>query len=165
MRLLSLVRHARSSWDHPELSDFERPLDARGRHDAPQMAERARVLLGVPDRLVSSPAARAIATARAFAEAMQLPEARLSLQPQIYEASDDRLLGLVRGLDDGDTHVMLFGHNPGFTDLAHRLAPCPFDDLPACAVVQIALEVRNWRDVADGGGRLRHYLQPQPSGD
>jgi phosphohistidine phosphatase len=161
MRLVTLVRHAKSSWDYPELSDFERPLNERGRRDAPRMAARVPDTLGLPDRLVTSPALRAITTARYFLDVLQLPEERLVVQPQIYEASDETLLALVRRFDDGDTHVMMFGHNPGFTELAHALAPCPFDDLPTCAIVQIEFAARRWSDIGERGGRVRHYFYPK----
>ena len=161
MRLLTLVRHAKSSWDYPELSDFERPLNDRGRRDAPRMAEHVQPLLGRPDRLVASPASRAITTARHFADVLRIDERCLSVQPQIYEATEETLLALVRRLDDRDLHVMWFGHNPGFTDLAHALARCPFDDLPTCGVVQIELPVKVWQDVSEQCGRVRHHCFPK----
>lgn len=161
MRLLTLIRHAKSSWDHPELSDFERPLNERGRRDAPRMAALIGKSLGRPDRLVTSPALRAITTARVFAATLGIDEYALQVQPRIYEATDATLLKLVCGLDDGDRHVMMFGHNPGFSELAHRLARCAFDDMPTCAVVQIELAVKVWQDTHAGCGNLRHYLYPK----
>ncbi len=161
MRLLSLVRHAKSSWDYEELSDFERPLNERGRRDAPLMAQRAYRLLGRPDRLVSSPALRAITTAHVFADAFGLGREEIQLQPRIYEAVPATLLQILRELDDADRHVMLFGHNPGFSQVAGLLAPCPFDEVPTCAVVQLALEIGPWRDAGPGTGKLRHYLFPK----
>jgi len=161
MRLLTLVRHAKSSWDYEELSDFERPLNERGRRDAPLMAQRAHKLLGRPDHLVSSPALRAITTAHVFAETMDLSLEEIALQPRIYEATPQTLVQILRLLDDADPHVMLFGHNPGFSQLANLLAACPFDEMPTCAVVQIALDTEHWRDTAPGQGKLRHYLFPK----
>ena len=73
MLLLTLVRHAKSSWDNPALADFDRPLNARGERDAPRMAQHVRRALGIPDRIVSSPALRALTTARVFAETLALP--------------------------------------------------------------------------------------------
>lgn len=161
MRLLTLVRHAKSSWDYTELRDFERPLNERGRRDAPIMAERARRLLGQPDRLISSPALRAITTAHVFAEAFGLQRDEIELQPKIYDATTDTLLRIVRELSDADSHVMLFGHNPGFSELANLLARCPFDEMPTCAIVQLELEIRGWRDAAPGCGQLRQYSYPK----
>jgi len=161
MRLLTLVRHAKSSWDYPELSDFERPLNDRGRRDAPRMASHVARQLGAPDRILSSPAVRALSTARLFADALGMDAATVSIQPRIYEASVETLLTLVQLLDDTDTHVMLFGHNPGFTDLAHALARCSFDDMPTCAVVQLGFEADTWSDVAERSGVERHYAYPK----
>src|SRR4051812_32198745 len=130
MRLLTIVRHAKSAWDYPELSDFERPLNERGRKDAPVMARRCLVEWGKPERLVSSPALRAITTARAFAEVFGIAAEEIAVQPKIYEAAVEPLLRLIRTLDDGDRHVMLFGHNPGVTALSHELARCSYDEMP-----------------------------------
>ena len=161
MRLLTLVRHAKSSWDYPELTDFERPLNERGRRDAPRMAAYVARLIGRPDRIVTSPALRALSTARIFAEVLGVAEHELTIQPRIYEASVGTLLMQVQLLDDADHHVMLFGHNPGFTDLAHALARCSFDDMPTCAVVQLGFDVKCWSDVNERSGSERHYAYPK----
>jgi phosphohistidine phosphatase len=161
MLLLTLVRHAKSSWDNPALGDFDRPLNERGERDAPRMAVHVRRTLGVPDRILSSPAIRALSTARVFADALGQRAVAIDLRPRIYEASSDSLLSLVQNLDDADRHVMLFGHNPGFTDLAHRLARCSFDDMPTCAVVQIGFDVKAWSDADERGGTLRFYAYPK----
>jgi phosphohistidine phosphatase len=163
MRLLTLVRHAKSSWDQPKLDDFERPLNDRGRRDAPLMAQRVARLIGRPDRIVTSPALRAISTARSFAETLRVESGELVVQSSIYEASVETLFKLVRGLDEADRHVMMFGHNPGFTDLAHELARCPFDEMPTCAVVQIELGVKIWTELNYGVGTVLQYLYPKQS--
>lgn len=161
MRLLTLVRHAKSSWDQPGQADFVRPLNERGEQDAPRMALHAKRSAGRPDRIVSSPAVRALTTARVFAEVMGIEPAGIIEQRRIYEASPETLLGLVQRLDDDDRHVMMFGHNPGFSELAHLLAKCGFDDMPTCAVVQIGFSMPHWIDVAEGSGTLRFYAYPK----
>lgn len=161
MRLLTLVRHAKSSWDQPGQRDFDRPLNERGEHDAPRMALHVQRCAGKPDRIVSSPAVRALTTARVFAEVMGIEPARFSEQRRIYEASPETLLDLIRRFDDDDRHVMMFGHNPGFSELAHLLAPCSFDDMPTCAVVQIGLGMPHWIDVAERSGVQRFYAYPK----
>lgn len=164
MHLLTLVRHAKSSWDYPELSDFERPLNDRGRRDATRMAALAQQRLGRPDRILTSPALRAISTARLFAEAMGVAAAELSVQPRIYEASVETLLALVQLLDDHDGHVMLFGHNPGLSELAHLLARCSFDELPTSAVLQIGFDCKAWSDADARSGVQRFYACPKQLG-
>lgn len=161
MRALTLVRHAKSSWDYPDLDDFERPLNDRGRRDAPRMAAHVLQTLGVPDRIVSSPAVRALTTARSFTQSFTIDARDIVVQPSIYEASSDTLLRLVRLLDDADHHVMVFGHNPGLTDLAHLLARCSFDELTTCAVVQIAFDAKLWSDVDERSGSERFCAFPK----
>jgi phosphohistidine phosphatase len=161
MRLLTLIRHAKSSWDFAALTDFERPLNPRGRSDAPAMAKRAAHMIGKPQRVVSSPALRAISTARIFCEVLGIPSDEIVVQPRIYEATADTLLGIVHDLDDRDRHVMLFGHNPGFTELAHLLAPCSFDDLPTCGIAHLSVVAQTWRDVTPDGAKLLRYAYPK----
>ncbi len=161
MRVLTLIRHAKSSWNQAKLSDFERPLNERGLRDAPRMAARVLELLGRPDRIVTSPAVRALTTAQCFAGVLELGAHNLQTSARIYDASVSTLFKQVRDLDDADRHVMMFGHNPGFSQLAQQLAPCPFDDMPTCAVVQIVLAANSWGDVDHGCGRVLHYLYPK----
>ena len=161
MRLLTLVRHAKSSWDYPELSDFERPLNERGRRDAPVMATRTAKIAPLPERLVSSPALRAITTARSFAATLGMDSDEISVPPKIYDASLATLMRIVRELDDGDRHVMMFGHNPGFSRLAHELARCSFNEMPTCAVARIELEIKTWADACPGCGTLSRYSFPK----
>ncbi|MGH8457075.1 MAG: SixA phosphatase family protein [Stenotrophobium sp.] len=161
MRLLTLVRHAKSSWDDAKLSDFERPLNERGLRDAPVMAQWAARHLPASDRLISSPALRAITTARVFAQALGVAPAAILVQPRIYEASADTLLNLLRGFDDADGHVMLFGHNPGLSELALQLGRCDFSNLPTCGLAHFSLKVKNWGEVTADCGELRQYSFPK----
>lgn len=165
MRRLTLIRHAKSSWDYAELSDFERPLNARGRRDAPALAKRLAAELERPLRLVSSPALRAITTAHVFAAALAVPNTAIRIDPRIYEATRGTLLGIVRECDDADSHVLLFGHNPGFSELAQLLARCPFTDMPTCAVVTLGFDAAQWRDIRHGSGILQRYEFPKKGSD
>lgn len=160
MLTLSLVRHAKSSWDSPDLSDFERPLNERGRRDAPQMALRLREAGLQPDRLLSSPALRAISTARIFAEQLGIALDEIQLDSRIYDASLATLIEVLRGSSAGATHLMMFGHNPGFSDLVSLLSE-PFEELPTCAVVVLDLDLRRWSAVGPRCGRVRQYLYPK----
>lgn len=161
MLRLTLVRHAKSSWDDPGASDFERPLNDRGRRDAPVMALRVSTLRRLPDRLVSSPALRAISTARIFAKRLGVSEDDIVLEPRLYDASRKTLTEVLRSLPDDSRHAVLFGHNPGFSELSHWLAACPFGEMPTCAVAGFELQVAEWREVGPGCGRLARYLYPK----
>lgn len=161
MRLLTLIRHAKSSWDDDTLSDFERPLNERGRRDAPAMAERLAPELERPLRIVTSPAVRALSTARQFAIALRIEESSMRIEPRIYEASAGSLLAIVNALPDAEEHVLMFGHNPGFSDLGRLLVREPFTEMPTCAVATIAFDEPHWRDIVPGAGRLLRYRFPK----
>jgi phosphohistidine phosphatase len=161
MRILTIIRHAKSSWEQEGLHDFERPLNERGRRDAPVMAARLKRAAARPELLVSSPALRAISTARIFAEGLGITTEAIQLQAKIYEASVSTLLEIIRGLDDRYTHTALFGHNPGLSDLSRKLAHCDFDELPTCGMVQISLPVEHWRDVSANSGQLLYSSWPK----
>lgn len=161
MRLLTLIRHAKSSWDDGGLRDFDRPLNARGLRDAPVMAARLHNAMSAPDRLISSPALRALSTAQTFARTLRLSEDAIVLAPGIYDASGDTLLTLVRELDDVSPHVALFGHNPGLSQLAGWLSVEPLDELPTCGIVQLAFDIGRWQDLAEASGTLRYHDWPK----
>lgn len=164
MHLLTLVRHAKSSWDDPEMSDFDRPLNARGERVAPEMAQRmARVLEG-PLHLISSPAVRALSTARIFARALGIPEKQIHREPRIYDASTGTLLDIVQALDESIGHAVLFGHNPGFTDLAQLLSQAMPREMPTCSLVTLSLDAEHWRNAAPDGARLLRFHYPKELG-
>ena len=161
MRLLTLVRHAKSSREYPELSDFERPLNTRGRKEAPAIATRLRKADIKPDLLISSPATRAMTTARLFAEELNMHLDEIVLNPHIYEASAWTLLHIVRSLPPQHMDVMLFGHNPGISHFAHDLAECPFDEMATSAAVRIELPARGWSLIQPGSGKVLRYDAPR----
>jgi phosphohistidine phosphatase len=163
MLKLILVRHAKSSWDHDGLSDFERPLNDRGRRDAPAMGQRLLKFDLVPSLIVSSPALRAISTARLLAQEFEIPLDDIQLREPIYDASVKALLAVVQGLP-AQGPVMLVGHNPGISEFAKLLATCPFDDMPTCAVVVIDLDVSDWKDVKPKAGKGVRYFFPKDGG-
>lgn len=165
MLRLTLIRHAKSAWDDPALSDFERPLNPRGQRDAPVMAQRLLNMRRLPDRLVSSPALRALSTARVFAKALGVQADAIELEPRIYEASRKALADIVRALEPGARHVALFGHNPGFSELARWLATCPFTEMPTCAIAQLELQIGAWDELGAGCGKLANYLYPKDGAD
>lgn len=161
MKRLVLIRHAKSSWKHSELADFDRPLNQRGRQDAPMMGERLLKRALHPDVIVCSPALRARQTAEAIAGRLALPVQQLLFRPEIYEAEPDSLLDLIRDFDQGWQTVFLVGHNPGLTELGNLLTGDQIDNLPTCALLVIDFEVSNWRLLAPGAGTLFLYDYPK----
>jgi phosphohistidine phosphatase len=162
MKRLVLVRHAKSSWDHPGLRDFERPLGPRGKRDAPQMADLAAEKGLQPDKIVSSPAKRAHDTALYFATAYAIDPSELILVEDIYEALPDVLEKVIADLDDHWDTVFLFGHNPGFTLFANRYTQAfRFDNVPTCGIVVIESEQSAWAAFVPGQANVSKWYFPK----
>jgi phosphohistidine phosphatase len=161
MKRLYVIRHAKSSWSDPGLSDFDRPLNKRGKQDAPLMGTRLKKDGAKPDIIVSSPAKRAVKTARAIAKALGIPTGRIIEEMAIYHASLHDLIGVVRELPDVCGEVIVVGHNPGFSELAGHLASDSAVYMQTCAVCCVDLEVDSWAQVSGGVGRMVSYDYPK----
>ena len=161
MKTLILVRHAKSSWDYPNLSDFDRPLNGRGKRDAPGMG-RYLAEQGIhADLIVSSPANRAITTARVIQEHQGRPKPAMVEERSLYHASASTILRVVQSQPEGVNSLMVFGHNPGFTDCANRLCDGDIDNIPTCGVVGIRFDVSRWSDVGFGDGEQQYFYSPK----
>ena len=163
MKILILARHAKSSWQDVMLADFDRPLNKRGRKNAPEMGRRLAARGDQPDLIVTSPARRAQDTATALANALHMEGRSVSFEPAIYEAAPADLLQVIRGFDDAWQKILLVGHNPGLTELANLLAPCQLDNIVTCGLVGLEFDLRIWRDIAPGRGRMLFYDYPKKS--
>jgi phosphohistidine phosphatase len=161
MKRLTLVRHAKSSWEDPELADFDRPLSKRGKQDAPLMGKRLAGRDLRPELIVSSPARRARKTAKLIARELDLREERLILEAKIYEAEPAVLLEVVRGLDDRLEHVLLVGHNPGLTELGNLLADCGIENIPTCGALCLDFDADDWKSLGPKFGTLVFYDYPK----
>jgi phosphohistidine phosphatase len=147
MKTLFLVRHAKSSWDDPELADDDRPLNARGKRDAPKMAKRLAKRHVQIDLLLSSPAKRAIKTAKALADKLDYKLKNIVVDDRLYPGAVDEMLKCIHGLGDRLSRVMLVGHNPALSQLAHRIAS-DIAHMPTCAVAELTFAAKSWRHVS-----------------
>jgi phosphohistidine phosphatase len=146
MKTLFLVRHAKSSWNNPGLSDKERPLNDRGKHDAPKMGKRLAKRGAKPDLVLSSPAIRALTTAEIMAKKLDYKRKDIAVDNRLYAGEADDLLNVIRKLDDKLERVMLFGHNPELTELAHRLSS-EITHMPTCAVAEFTFGAKSWSSI------------------
>ena len=145
MKTLTIVRHAKSSWSEPRLSDRERPLNRRGERDAPVMGKRIADAGIRPSLIVSSPATRAWTTARVIAEQLSYPTEFLQRENQLYLASLNDLLDIVVAQDDGFNSLIIVGHNPGLTDFVNFLSPGLTNNLPTTGVVAVNIDQDHWK--------------------
>lgn len=158
---LLLVRHGKSEWGNAHLADFDRPLNPRGHRNAPEMAARLLEKDLVPQLIVSSPAVRAITTARHFAQAWKKSPEQIKEEPSIYEANITALLKVINKLDNKCDYVAIFGHNPGFTELSNYLSDANIYNIPTCGTVLIAFETEDWALVSHHSGKLIQFDYPK----
>ena len=152
MKELVLVRHAKSSWKDSSLGDRERPLNKRGEREAPEMGARLERRKHKPDLIVSSTAVRALETARIIAKKLGYPRKAIAVEDRLYGAGVAELLDVIRNTDESVTTLMLFGHNPGLTELANHLGPRPIPNLPTCGVLHLRFETETWSVVGYARG-------------
>jgi len=146
MKALFLIRHAKSSWGDTALPDKDRPLNDRGRRDAPKMGERLAKRDVKPDLLLSSPAMRALKTAEIIAKKLDYRRRDIVVDDRLYAVGADDLLDVIHKLGDRLERVMLFGHNPELTELAHRLSS-KITHMPTCAVAEFAFDAKSWSKI------------------
>ena len=165
MRILSLLRHAKSVWDAPVARDFDRPLNARGRKAARAMGREMKRLRLDFDHVLASPAARVTETIEGLEE--EYGPLAAEYDERFYLASAETLLEIVRAAGDSQRRLLLLGHNPGMEQLAlllgrsgemrERIAA----KYPTGALAEISFDLASWRDVTAGAGRLERFLRPR----
>ncbi len=161
MKTLILVRHAKSSWDETGLSDSERPLNERGKKDAPEMAARLRKKDLQIDKLVSSPAERAFRTARYFAKEFDIKKEDIQMEKSLYGAYPAQFEQVIATLKDKWDTVLLFSHNPGITDYANTLTNVHTDNIPTCGVFAVQADVKGWNEFAKAEKKFLFYDYPK----
>lgn len=168
MKILTLLRHAKSTWDDPVARDFDRPLNTRGRKAARTVGREMRAQGLEFDAVIASPAVRVIETLRDVGEGYGRP-----LEPRheqiLYLASPSTLLDQVHHVDDRVERLLVVGHNPGLEQLAILLSGSDETGLkgelelkyPTATVAEIRFDVDRWADVAAGGGTLVRFIRPR----
>lgn len=171
MRTVYLLRHAKSDWADAELSDHERPLNARGREAAPQMAAYMRAHRYRPDLVLSSTATRTRETLTLVAGV--LGDLKTTFDERLYLAEPHTLFDRLRSVTDDVQAVMLVGHNPGIAQFALQLSAAPADEgeeklhrrmrdkFSTCALAVIRTAVKTWREVKPGAGKLKDFMRPK----
>ncbi len=158
---ITLLRHAKSSWKDASLADRDRPLNRRGNKSAPDMGKRLAELGVRPSLLLTSPAKRARETARLIARELNYPLEFIQSESELYLATPETILQVVARQDNGFNDVMLFGHNPGITELANRLGDRNIDNVPTCGMVGIELDVTEWTEIVTADGRTVFFDYPK----
>lgn len=159
MKTLFILRHAKSSWENQNLSDFERPLNDRGLKAAPLVGGVMQAHQFAPDLILSSPARRAKETAALVKESAGI-ESEIKYDERIYEASPARLLEVIAEQNEKTESVLLVGHNPGLEGLLKFLTG-ELQPMPTAALAIIDLEIDKWSEINSSKGVLRTLIRPK----
>jgi len=146
LKTVLLVRHAKSDWGNPVLSDFDRPLNGRGKEDAPVMAHRLLDNKIKIDAFISSPAKRARRTARIFAKTYKVKKDDITLRNELYGAAENVFWDVIANANKKFDSIAIFSHNPGLTDFANLLTNTRIDNIPSCGVLAVKADCDKWKD-------------------
>ncbi len=159
MKTLLLLRHAKSSWKDEKLADHDRPLNKRGKRDAPRMGKLMHEENLVPDLILTSSAIRAVSTAELAAEACSF-DGEFQVSRDLYAAGPEAFIEELVVLPDEANVVLVVGHNPGMEELLETLTE-EIQGLPTAALAQVELDIDQWADLEEATGRLVNLWLPR----
>ena len=161
MKTVYFIRHAKSSWDDPTLSDIKRPLNKRGLRDAPFMAKLLKNKGIQADLIISSPANRALTTAKYFADEMNIAPENIDVEHEIYGAYPEDVLQMLTQVDTSVNTVLIFGHNPTFTSIINRFTQDYIANVPTCGIVKVEANIEHWKDFSETTGVQTEFYFPK----
>lgn len=160
MKTLYLIRHAKASWDQAELTDFERPLTQLGQQHAQNIGQELKKQNIKADLIISSPAIRALTTAKIIAEELAYAEDKIVTNQLIYTGGVEELMEIIKAIKSSYKKVLFFGHNPSLTWLLHFLCEDAKMNIPTCGTAGIELGMRDWEQLTEAEGRIITFLHP-----
>ncbi|ARS36752.1 SixA phosphatase family protein [Pontibacter actiniarum] len=161
MKTLYILRHAKSSWEFDELSDHDRPLNKRGRHDAPLMGQELASRGVEPGLIISSPAVRAISTATLVGKELDYDADDIVVDTRVYGANEEDLLEVVQSAPAEIGTLLLVGHNEAVSDFANLLSPEPVPSMATTGVTGLQFNCDSWYDIAKDNAKLLFYDFPK----
>jgi phosphohistidine phosphatase len=161
MKQLLLIRHAKSSWANPDLTDFDRPLNKRGKRDAPYMGKLLAAQNICPELIIASPAKRAKRTAKTIAAKIGYDEGSIIYREDIYMSGFSGLLKAIASTDNSINSLALIGHNYAITELAEWLTGKVIGNIPTCGIVSIEFTDPSWNKIIEHSGRLIFFDYPK----
>ena len=160
MKTLLIMRHAKSSWDDPDQPDHDRPLNKRGKCDAPQMGQLLREQNLVPELIITSTAARARKTAKRVAQSCGYDQ-EIVKRPELYQGGIESYVQALRELGDPAEHILIIGHNPDLSEWLEMLTG-QLTTFPTAAIAQVKLDVTTWSELtAATPGRIQNLWRPK----
>ena len=161
MKRVYILRHAKSSWSDPTLSDIQRPLNKRGKKDAPLMASVMKRFNFIPDVVYISPSKRTRATVKPVAELLEISSDKLFIESSLYHGYYDDFEEVIKALDEEVSSVLLVGHNPGVTYIANSCDGPIIDNVPTGGLLVIEAEISQWQSFGFSESRLISHHFPK----
>jgi phosphohistidine phosphatase len=147
IKTLVIVRHAKSTWDYDSVDDMDRPLKESGIRNAYLVAETLKKKNVVFDAIYSSPANRAIHTAVIFSRVLKISPKKIAIHDELYSESDSSIVQFIKSIPEEFSKVLIFGHNPTFTDLANRFLKQRISNLPTAGAVYLEMNCDSWNHI------------------
>ncbi len=158
MKRILIMRHGKSDWGTGSLRDFERPLNERGKKDAPKIGIELKKRNLKPDLIISSPAERAKMTAEKVAE-YSTYEKEIKWEKDFYFGYTSEIIKTLKSLDETENTVMIVGHNPTWSSITEKLSGKFFDMKTANVCI---LEFNgSWKDLDEGKCIFKDYISPK----
>ena len=157
MKYLTIIRHAKSSWEQPDLDDIARPLNERGKHAVKIVGKHLLEQALQPDLIISSPAVRALETAKGIAEYVQYDKKKIVVEPVVYFGTSSAIIEMLKKINDRHTDVFLFGHEPILSSLIFQLTKTTLEKFPTCSVFRIAFKADSWSAIKTGSKEFFVY--------
>jgi phosphohistidine phosphatase len=161
MKELIIARHAKSSWKNNDLSDIERPLNSRGYSNANSMGQFLINKQSKPDLIYTSPAIRAFSTATIYARYLEFNYNNFSVLNELYFGSIQDIEKQLKQTSSQKNVVMIFGHNPTFTELANYYTYADIDNIPTAGIVSVIFDIDNWIEIERGKGKMNFFQYPK----
>jgi len=160
MKTLYLARHAKSYWKDQSIPDIDRPLNNRGKRDAPFMGEVLNDKMIMLDLIISSPAKRTKKTAIEIASKLGYSEKKIQFNEDLYEVSSNTIIKLIKKIEEKYDRVMIFGHNPGLTMLNNHISNHYIDNIPTCGIVALQFD-KKWSEIDKNSCKFLFFEYPK----
>lgn len=161
MKTLYLIRHAKSSLCDIGMSDYDRPINKKGRRDLPFMANRLKEFGIKPDLILSSPAKRAKKTTKEIAKILNYNENDIIYKEALYDSSYTNYRYLLDTINDKYNSVFIIAHNPTLTDAGEKLSGAILTNIPTCSIVAIEFDIESFKDIEEGSGKILFFDYPK----
>ena len=161
MKQILIIRHAKSSWAEIGQRDVDRPLNERGKRDAPEMARRIFKKSIVINAFISSPAKRALSTTQLMMDELKMKDDQLLIIPELYHAPPSVILSAINSASNEWNTIAIVCHNPGITIFANMIQSLSIDNVPTCGMLALKADVNAWQDVSENNMRFEFFDYPK----